>query len=361
MKECLPLMLGIEGTELSQEERELFTELQPAGYILFSRNIKDADSLRELTDELRAISVLAHPPIIAIDQEGGRVIRTAELGLKLPSARAMALSRDSALINRAARLNAWGLQSLGINTNFAPVLDAQSSRSNALMDRCWGEDTQDIISYAGMWNREHCRQGMLSCGKHFPGMGEAASDPHFDLPVLKGDAQHFLDAAAIPFLTLMPELPSLMMAHLLIPDMDEKLPSSLSHRIVHDFLRMQLGYEGLIFTDDLCMGAIAKRYSPAQSAPLALQAGCDVPLLCHDVTQHAQATAAAIEALPQALLDESRERIASFAERIFTCAPLPYVAWSEHLQECAELCALCPEPEPEPQSKEATASPVEQY
>ncbi len=354
-------MLGVEGTSLTDHERELFSQAQAAGYILFSRNIETADGCRELCDELRAISRFAHPPIIAIDQEGGRVTRTQALGLQLPSARALALSQDSNLINKAARLSAWTLLSLGFNTNFAPVLDAQSSRSNALMDRCWGSDTQDIISFAGMWNRESTRQGIMTCGKHFPGMGEAAVDPHFDLPVLKGDAQHFLDSSAIPFLTLMPELPSIMMAHLLIPDMDAELPSSLSPRIINNFLRLQLGYEGLIFTDDLCMGAIAKRYTPAKSACLALQAGCDVPLLCHDVVEQVQDVAKAILALPQQVLDDARCRIEAYTKRITLRAPLPYVAWQEQLQACAELCTACPEPKKEGDNTHVVASPVQSY
>ncbi len=354
-------MLGIEGTALSNHERELFSELQPAGYILFTRNIQDADSVRELCDELRAISVFEHPPLIAIDQEGGRVIRTAELGLKLPSARAMALSKDSNLINKAAKLNAWGLQSLGINTNFAPVLDAQSTHANALLDRCWGSDTQDIISYAGMWNREHRRQGIISCGKHFPGMGEANVDPHFDLPVLKGDGNYFLQSAAIPFLALMPELPSLMMAHLLMPDMDTELPSSLSPSIVTQFLRGQLAYDGLIFTDDLCMGAIAKLYPPARSATLALEAGCDMPLLCHDVTTHLEAVASTIADLPSILLVEARQRIANKAKSIITRPRMPYVAWQEYLASCAELCHDCPEPKKEGDHTQVVASPVQAY
>lgn len=361
MNECLPLMLGVIGTSLTDRERELFSQVQAAGYILFSRNIETADGCRELCDELRAISRFAHPPIIAIDQEGGRVIRTQAFGLQLPSARALALSQDSNLINKAARLSAWTLLSLGINTNFAPVLDAQSSRSNALMDRCWGSDTQDIISFAGMWNRESTRQGIMTCGKHFPGMGEAAVDPHFDLPVLKGDSKHFLDSSAIPFLALMPELPSLMMAHLLIPDMDAELPSSLSPCVIQDFLRLQLGYEGLIFTDDLCMGAIAKHYAPAQSACLALKAGCDVPLLCHDVMEQLMNVAQAIEALPAELLSDSRERIARFAKGITLREPLPYVTWHEQLQACAELCTECPEPHKEGDNTNVVASPVQSY
>ncbi len=354
-------MLGIEGTSLSERERELFSQIQAAGYILFSRNIETADGCRELCDELRAISRFAHPPIIAIDQEGGRVIRTQALGLALPSALALALSQDSNLINKAARLNAASLLSLGFNTNFAPVLDAQSTRSNALMDRCWGSDIQDIISFAGMWNRESARQGMMTCGKHFPGMGEASIDPHFDLPVLKGDSSHFLDAAAIPFLTLMPELPSLMMAHLLLPDMDADLPSSLSPIIIQEFLRLQLGYEGLIFTDDLCMGAISKLYPPAQSACLALKAGCDVPLLCHDVIEHAMGVAAAIEELPANQLHDARARIACYAQQITKREPLPYVAWQEQLQACAELCTQCPEPKKEGDHMNVVASPVQLY
>ena len=250
----LPVIAGVEGVVLTPRERELFSRLQPAGYILFTRNITDYELARELTDELRQLTTGPDAPIIAIDQEGGRVVRTADIGVQLPSAAALAQRGDSHLIRQAAYYNARCLHTLGVNTNFAPVLDLASPHANALPSRCWGNGSQEVTSHAGVWNRATTGRGIMTCGKHFPGMGAAECDPHHDLPVLHGTRDSFLQEASIPFTALMPELPSLMIAHLLIPEIDAKLPTSLSPALVQGFLRDQLGYEGVVFTDDLCMG-----------------------------------------------------------------------------------------------------------
>ena len=150
----LPLLAGIESTSLSEREKALFSRLQPAGFILFSRNMQDPEETRELTDSLRRISDGLHPPIIAVDQEGGRVVRTAAFGLPFPSAAALAATRDAHIIEQAALMTARCLFSLGINTNLAPVLDLASSRANALGGRCWGDKTQDVISFAGQWHHD---------------------------------------------------------------------------------------------------------------------------------------------------------------------------------------------------------------
>ncbi len=352
----LPLIAGIEGVCLSERERELFSRLQPAGYILFSRNIADYELARELTDELRALTQGAYEPVIAIDQEGGRVVRTAEIGVHLPSASALAVADDAHLIRQAALYCARGLQTLGVNTNFAPVLDLASARANALPSRCWGADSQSVISRAGVWNRTLVRTGILTCGKHFPGMGEAAVDPHHDLPVLHGTRETFLREAAIPFTALMPELPSLMVAHLLIPEMDAELPTSLSPELVQGFLRDQLGYEGVVFTDDLCMGAIAKRYEPAESVPLALLAGADLPLVCHGAVEHLEAIARAVAALPPLLLADVEERINRFRLLISTQPCMSFLEWNEYLRDCATFCTRVPEP-----GGATPGSPVQDY
>ncbi len=352
----LPLIAGIEGAVLTERERELFSRLQPAGYILFSRNITDEELTRELTDELRALTQGAYEPIIAIDQEGGRVVRTAEIGLQLPSAAALAAADDAHLIRQAAYYCARGLLSLGVNTNFAPVLDLASPHANALPSRCWGAGSQEVISRAGEWNRTLCRSGIMTTGKHFPGMGAAACDPHHDLPVLHGTRDSFLQEAAIPFTALMPELPSLMVAHLLIPEMDAALPTSLSPELVQGFLRDQLGYDGVVFTDDLCMGAIAKRYSPAESVPLALRAGCDLPLVCHDAVAHLEAIAETVAQLPRTLLMEVEERVNRFRLQLTHERCMTFLEWNEYLRDTAAFCARVPEP-----SAATPGSPVQDY
>ena len=339
----LPVIAGVEGLVLSERERELFSRLQPAGYILFTRNIADYELTRELTDELRRLTTGPDEPIIAIDQEGGRVVRTAEIGVQLPSAAALAQKGSSHHIRQAAYYNANCLHTLGVNTNFAPVLDLASPHANALPSRCWGAGTQEVISHAGVWNRATFGRGIQTCGKHFPGMGAAECDPHHDVPVLHGTRDSFLASASMPFTALMPELPSLMIAHLLIPEIDAELPTSLSPALVQGFLRDQLGYEGVVFTDDLCMGAIAKRYTPAESAALALRAGCDLPLVCHDVVAHLESVAAAIEALPADILEPVLRRVERFRLHISTQKPMSFIEWNDYLKNVADFTAGVPE------------------
>lgn len=352
----LPIIAGIEGPVLTARERELFTRLQPAGYILFTRNIVDYELTRELTDELRALTTGADAPVIAIDQEGGRVVRTADIFVKLPSAAELAATGSSHLITQAAWYNAQCLYTLGVNTNFAPVLDIGSAHANALPSRCWGFDSQSVTTHAGVWNRAHVRAGIATCGKHFPGMGAAECDPHFDLPVLHGTRDSFLQDAAIPFNALMPELPSMMIAHLLIPEIDSELPTSLSPALVQGFLRDQLGYEGVVFTDDLCMGAIAKRYSPAESAALALLAGCDLPLICHDACEHLEAAADAISRLPKAVLQAVEARVERFRMGLHTRLPMPFIQWREYLADVREFNSKVPAI-----SAQMPGSPVQDY
>ena len=352
----LPVIAGIEGTVLTARERELFTRLQPAGYILFTRNIVDYEFARELTDELRALTEGPDVPIIAIDQEGGRVVRTADIDVRHPSAAELAATESSHLITQAAWYNAQCLYTLGVNTNFAPVLDIGSAHANALPSRCWGYDSQSVTTHGGVWNRAHLRAGIATCGKHFPGMGAAECDPHFDLPVLHGSCDSFLMGAAIPFNALMPELPSMMIAHLLIPEIDPELPTSLSPALVQQFLRDRLGYEGVVFTDDLCMGAIAKRYTPAESAALALRAGCDLPLICHNVCDHLEAAAEAILSLPQHILQAAGARIERFRMGLHTRPPMPFIQWREYLADLRNFNAQVPA-----LSGPTPGSPVQNY
>lgn len=351
----LPVIAGVEGLVLTERERGLFSRLQPAGYILFTRNIADYELARELTDELRRLTAGPDEPVIAIDQEGGRVVRTAEIGVPLPSAAALAQRGSSHLIRQAAYYSANCLHTLGVNTNFAPVLDLASPYANALPSRCWGSGAQAVISHAGVWNRATFGRGIMTCGKHFPGMGAAECDPHYDLPVLHGTRDDFLREAAMPFTALMSELPSLMIAHLLIPEIDAGLPTSLSPALVQGFLRDQLGYDGVVFTDDLCMGAIAGRYTPAESASLAWRAGCDLPLVCHGAAEHLEAVAAAYAALPAAVKEQVELRVERFRLHIATRPPMRFIEWNDYLRDVADFTASVAEVAVSP------GSPVQNY
>lgn len=350
------LVLGIAGPELTTEEAELFRKLQPAGYILFTRNIVTAEQTRKLTDDLRDLS--SDTPIIAIDQEGGRVTRTKEIAPVAPSAPALAAVGNPAHIADAGAFTGDLLRLLGINLDFAPVLDLDHfpGLQNALRGRCWGRDPQRVIDYAGQWNRWLRKRSVASCAKHFPACGRARSDPHHDLPSSPATIEELLREDVIPYTALMPELDSIMLAHVEFPNIDPEYPASLSPRIIRRFLRDQLGFDRhLVLTDDLDMGAITTRYGRGQDVKLAITAGNDLALICHR-TGTAEEAARAIAELPMWMIDEAHERVARFRRKLH--GPL---TWSDHKWQatCDALASLAAEvPEiPEPEAN----SPVADY
>jgi beta-N-acetylhexosaminidase len=353
------LVLGIEGPVLTPGEAALFTKLQPAGYIIFSRNIQSPEQTRQLTDDLRGLH--ADEPIIAIDQEGGRVTRTAALAPATPAAPALAARADYGKIADAAALTGDLLRLLGINLNLAPVLDLDHfpDTQNALTGRSWGRDPQRVIDYAGHWNRWLRKQQIATCGKHFPAGGRAVSDPHHDLPGSPATIDDLLCEDVIPFTALMPELDAVMLAHVVFHNIDPTLPASLSPLIVRRFLRDQLGFDRhLVLTDDLDMHAVSRRYGRGEDVKLAIAAGNDLALICHQ-TVTAESAARAIAELPRAMTDEARERIDRFRRRkIHHPAAWSDAKWHQTCEHLAALAAQFPNDTP---PAPTTASPVAVY
>lgn len=351
------LLLGLDGPDLRPDEAALFRRLQPAGYILFSRNIVSPEQTRKLTDDLRDLSV--DLPIIGIDQEGGRVTRTKEFAPVLPSAEALAARGDMGKIADAGALTGELLQLLGFNLNFAPVLDLDHfpGLANALRGRCWGRDPQSVIDFAGQWNRWMRRQSIASCGKHFPACGRAVSDPHHDLPSSPATLDELLREDVIPYTALMPELDSIMLAHMEFPNIDADFPASLSPKIIRRFLRDQLGFDRhLVMTDDLDMGAITKRYGRGEDVKLAIRAGNDLAMICHR-NDTAEAAARAIGELPLGMRHEAQDRVERFRRRVLR----PPAAWSAQKWQsiCAKIAQLAAEFDPAEEI--VSNSPVADY
>jgi beta-N-acetylhexosaminidase len=350
------LVLGLAGPELTSAEAALFRKLQPAGYILFSRNIVTAVQTRRLTDALRDLST--DTPIISIDQEGGRVTRTKEIATAAPSAATLAAAGNLPKIADAGALTGDLLRLLGFNLNFAPVLDLDHfpETQNALRGRCWGRDPQRVIDYGGQWNRWLRKRSVASCGKHFPACGRAQSDPHHDLPSSPATLEELLREDVIPYTALMPELDAIMLAHVDFPNIDPDFPASLSPRFIRKFLRDQLGFDHhLVLTDDLDMGAITRRYGRGQDVQLALTAGNDLALICHR-TDTAELAAQAIAALPNRITDEARERVEKFRLKLHSPLTWSEPKWLTTCTALAQLAAEFPEQDPLP-----TSSPVADY
>ena len=350
------LLLGLSGPELTPDEEALFRKLKPAGYILFTRNIVTAEQTRRLTDRLRDLSI--DPPILAIDQEGGRVTRTREIAPAPPAPPALAATGDMRKIAEAGALTGDLLRMLGFNLNLAPVLDLDHfpEAQNALPGRCWGRDPQRVIDHAGQWNRWLRKRSVASCAKHFPAGGRAQSDPHHDFPSSDATLTELLREDIIPYTALMPELDAIMLAHVEFPNIDPGFPASLSSKIVTQILRNQLGFDRhLVLTDDLDMDAIARRYGRGPDAKLAIQAGNDLAMICHRL-ESATVAAEAIGELPHCVLDEAEERVERFRRKLQSP-----VTWSEQKWDgiCSALLKLTSDyPEPIANS---ISSPVQNY
>jgi beta-N-acetylhexosaminidase len=350
------LVLGLSGPDLTTSEAALFRKLQPAGYILFSRNIVTPEQTRKLTDDLRDLH--ARVPIIAIDQEGGRVTRTREIAPAAPSAPALAALGDPIKIAEAGAFTGDLLSMLGCNLNFAPVLDLDHfpGTANALRGRSWGRDSQRVIDHAGQWNRWLRKRSITSCAKHFPAGGLAESDPHHDLPSSNATLEQLLQDDVIPYTALMPELDAIMLGHVDFPHIDPQYPASLSSRMIRRFLRDQLGFDHhLVLTDDLDMGAITQRYGRGQDAKLAISAGNDLALICHQ-TDTAEIAARAISELPEWMIEEAHGRLEKFRRKLSAPARWSDENWQKTCASLAQLTAEVPEP-----TDQQPSSPVADY
>lgn len=339
------LLLGVKGTGLEAEEAALFRKLQPAGFVLFTRNIGSTEQVRKLTDDLRELCTVE--PILCIDQEGGRVTRTAGIAPACPSAAAFSVKPETEQIARAGEATAELLRMLGLNLNFAPVLDLDHfpGVQNALRQRCWGRDSQDVINRAGMWNRWTRKRGMLGCGKHFPACGRAMSDPHEELPFSDATKDEMMAEDVIPYTALMPELDAVMLAHVMFPRIDADFPASLSRKIVTGWLRDQLGFDKhLVMTDDLDMGAIMNRYGRGEDVKLAIAAGNDLAMICHR-TDTAEAAAKAIAELPLGIRDDALARLERFRKKMSRPLDFSQGKWDALCEKIAAIREVIPEPE----------------
>src|SRR5271170_6810626 len=310
------ILMGVPGTELDAKTAAIIREVQPAGFILFGRNIKAPAQLRKLVDDLRG--EVKHVPIVTIDQEGGRVSRLKECGSEPPSAKQLCQRGDPRLIERHGALTGEILRLFGFNLNLAPVVDVSfnGDLDNSLKNRTWGLDPETVTQNAGAFNRTMREQGVLSCGKHFPGYSRAAVDPHHELPVVARSRRELQEDEWKAFQALAPELDSMMVGHANYPSLDDSgFPSSLSRKIIHGILRGEWGYQGVVISDDLDMGAIVGHYGLAESVTRAVEAGNDLVLLCHRPELIPEA-AKALESVSPARAAEAEREIAHLREKL---------------------------------------------
>ena len=296
-------MLGFHGDSLPGELLE-YLAAGLAGVVIYRRNFKSAEELQELTSEIRRAA--GRPVLIGIDQEGGMRFALREPFTAWPSATELGRLGDEDTVEEIARAMATELCAVGCNVNFAPMLDVHvNAESPVTKDRSFGSDPNLVARLGAAFARGLRSGGMLSCAKHFPGHGDAAVDPHLDLPVFAGTMERLESAELVPFAAAVASgVPLIMTAHILLPRIDPENPSSLSRTMVDGVLRRSLRFNGLILADDLGMGAIAKRYGQGEAAVQALLAGTDVAMLCHDWSAVAPAITAVRRAHEEGQFDQ---------------------------------------------------------
>jgi beta-N-acetylhexosaminidase len=278
-------VVGFDGTELSQDLRDLFRHYPPGGVILFKRNLEDPDQIHRLTRDLQTPET-ALPTLVCIDQEGGRVWRLPSPFTRFPEAQSLGNAGLDSLAYSAAKVIAEELSGVGIHCNFAPVLDLHTNPENPVIgDRSLGPDPSPVTTLARSILLSFRAHGIAGCGKHFPGHGDTDLDSHETLPTVSLSRERLFSVEMSPYRILCQDahkpLELIMTAHVRYPELDPKRPATLSNRILTGILRRFLGFEGIIVTDDLEMGAITGSYGPEEASLLAFRAGADLLMFCH--------------------------------------------------------------------------------
>jgi beta-N-acetylhexosaminidase len=278
---CGQLIIGgFPGATLPPEFARALRERRRGGAILFKPNVEGgAPAVASLT---RAIHEAApETPFVGIDQEGGRVARLRAPLLEVPPMRTVASWGDTTFAERIARAVGVELAALGVNVDFAPVLDVNTCASNPVIgDRAFGTDARTCAEFGVAWIRGLQSAGVLACGKHFPGHGDTSKDSHLELPVVDQTRQRLEEVELVPFRAAAAEgVAAMMTAHVVYPALDPDRPATLSRAACTE-LRDAIGFRGVLVSDDLEMSAIAARWSVEDAAVQAIAAGCDALLIC---------------------------------------------------------------------------------
>lgn len=280
-------MAGLPGPSLDQGTETLIRDYNLGGIILFARNIQDPVQVARLCSDIQEKAMKYHgrPLLLSVDQEGGRVARLREPFTTFPGNSAIGSDRDP--VERAvefARVTGKELRQVGLNMNLAPVVDVrQGSIEKHLDGRTFGEDPEMVALLGRTVIRILQENGVMAVAKHFPGLGRAAIDPHLDLPRIDSDEAEIEEINLPPFQAAIHErVAGIMSSHSIYSALDPQLPATLSRPIMTQLLRDRLGYDGLILSDDLEMGAIAKQWGVARGAAQAFEAGVDVLLVCRE-------------------------------------------------------------------------------
>jgi beta-N-acetylhexosaminidase len=352
------IMTGVPGKEVDSQTASLFRRVQPGAFILFGRNIQTAAQLRKLIDDLRDLSDIE--PIITIDQEGGRVSRLRLIGEEPPNAQQLRDKGDLDLIRLHGDITGRLLRLFGFNLDLCPVLDISfnDDAENSLRGRCYGKNVEQVVRNAGAFNEAMRKQGIASCGKHFPGYSAATSDAHYELPRIDrtqeeldqnelavfrefvggGGSPDPLTAIEVNRTYLNPGIvDSMMICHGWYPCFEpQPTPATLSRRIVTELLRNEFAFDGLIMTDDLDMGAILTGYRLDDTIGRAINAGNDIVMICHRIPE-IETVRGVLGTLPGQQIDFAMEKVARFKQKLMPPDNYSETAFRKINDEIGEL------------------------
>ncbi len=276
------LIIGFDGTAMSPQIASLLTRIQPAGVILFARNIVNGQQTHRLLKDCRAS--VREPLFTCVDLEGGRVDRFRNLTGPTPSAADVFASGTPKLFRQHGALIGRTCHALGFNVDFAPVLDLAFESSRRVMSsRAFSTDPKAVVGYTREFLAGLRSAGVIGAGKHFPGLGEGNLDSHHDLAVIEKSLKKLWEEDLIPYRLMKRELPMVLVNHATYPSVTrDNQPASLSKKWITDILRLRIGYSGLIASDDLEMGGVLKAAPIDRAAVEFVRAGGDLCLICHE-------------------------------------------------------------------------------
>ena len=313
------LVAGVEGFTLGEDARAAVEDFHLGGIILFGRNVESAAQLTTLLNDLKALNGEGVPLFLSVDEEGGQVSRMPGEVMSLPNPYDYMVSGGDPY--RLGEALALRCAAFGFNLDYAPVLDTWSNPENTVIGKRAFSTTWAGVRDAG----PACAQGLADGGlvpviKHFPGHGDTLEDSHITLPLVKKGLSQLMEEELLPFRAAIEGgVPAVMVGHILVEALDAQYPASLSPRVVDGLLRSTLGFDGVVVTDDLTMGAVANSYPMGEAAVLAVEAGCDLLLVCHGAENLSAARTALLEAVKSgrisaARLEESVKRILQVKE-----------------------------------------------
>lgn len=307
------VMIGIQGTKVDDDSLYMLNQYHMGGVILFDRNMDSPEQVKQLTSDLQAQSNEKVPLFIGIDEEGGDVVRMAEKLTPPPSQKEIGATGDIEQAKTWAIKTAKSLKDMGINVNFAPVADVGSNDK-----RSYSTDTNTVIDFVRAATKGYQQENIIYSLKHFPGIGKGKVDSHVDSSNIDVVKEVLMTEDIIPFKTIIDENDPndyfILVSHLKYPALDEEYPASLSSKIMTDLLRNELGYKGIIITDDMEMGAVANHNDFRSIGVKAVKAGADIVLVCHEYEHQQEVYLGLLDAvnsgeISQERIDESVKRI----------------------------------------------------